>query len=361
MTSVTSVPETGPLRAPLTRLPSLTGLRWIAAFLVFGFHVGTLGLIAAGPWEKAAWDKLFGHGASGVSFFFVLSGVVLAWSARPGDTKRGFWQRRIAKIYPNHLVTFLIVLAIMFAWGDQISPGPTLANLFLVQTWTWVPGYQYSINSVSWSLCCELFFYLCLPFVLPLLRRFPTWLIYGGLAGVMLVILLMSNSLGIGWFPIEKHLVPEYRWWFTQMFPPVRSLEFFTGVLAGVLLTRRQWYGPGLWTSTAIFVVLYAACTFYIPGSFAMAVLTLGYLVLICGAAKRPERRASPWRWRWMVWLGEVSFAFYLVHVALIQNVLRLLDRNVGWAPLPALGVILLAIAGSLRSPGRCSSWSRSR
>jgi peptidoglycan/LPS O-acetylase OafA/YrhL len=43
--------------------------------------------------------------ATGVSFFFVLSGFVLTWSARPDDIATGFWRRRIARIYPVHLVT----------------------------------------------------------------------------------------------------------------------------------------------------------------------------------------------------------------------------------------------------------------
>ncbi|GGN21104.1 peptidoglycan/LPS O-acetylase OafA/YrhL [Actinoplanes campanulatus] len=38
-----------------------------------------------------------------------------------------------------------------------------------------------------------------------------------------------------------------------------------------------------------------------------------------------------------------------MVHVALVQNVLRLLERHgVGWDPLPALGVIAASVAGSL-------------
>jgi peptidoglycan/LPS O-acetylase OafA/YrhL len=358
MTSVTSVPATEPLRAPLTRLPSLTGLRWIAAFLVFGFHVGTLNLIEPDRWHRA-WDSVFGLGASGVSFFFVLSGFVLAWSARPGDTLLGFWRRRIAKIYPNHVAMFIIVMLVMLAWGDRITDlKPVLANLFLVQTWPWADGYAYTVNSVSWTLCCELFFYLCLPFVLPVVRRIPTGWLYGLLAALVLVILLINNPLsaiipGAGLdnvFPIHQFVPEHYRWWFDQLFPPVRSLEFWTGVLAGVLLTRRQWFGPGLWISTAIFVALYVACTLWIPGNYHVGVLTVAYAILIGGAAKTDLSGApSPWRWPVMVWLGEVSFAFYLVHVALIANVLRLLERNgEGWNPVPAAGVIILAASGSL-------------
>jgi peptidoglycan/LPS O-acetylase OafA/YrhL len=92
MTSLTTTP--GADRS-LSRLPSLTGLRWIAAMLVFGFHVGTMRIIVE-PEFKAVVDQLFTLGLSGVQFFFVLSGFVLVWSAREQDTKWAFWRRRLA-------------------------------------------------------------------------------------------------------------------------------------------------------------------------------------------------------------------------------------------------------------------------
>jgi peptidoglycan/LPS O-acetylase OafA/YrhL len=334
MTSVTSIAPTEPLRAPLSRLPSLTGLRWVAAFLVFGFHVGTLNLIQPRAAHRA-WDSVFGLGASGVSFFFILSGFVLVWSARPADTTRAFWQRRFAKIYPNHAVTWLAVVLVMLAWGDLIVPRFALANLLLLQTWTPAGGYAYSVNSVSWSLSCEAFFYLCLPFALPLVRRIPTKGLYAMILALPVTIYLVDG-------PIANLLPETYRWWFTQLFPPVRSLEFWLGVAAGVLTTRKQWYGPGLWASSLLFLGIYAANSLWIPGSYWLADMSIFFLLLIAGAAKTDLTGGfSPWRWPVLVWLGEVSFAFYLVHVGLMENVLRLLHRNGhGWSTVAAPFVI---------------------
>jgi peptidoglycan/LPS O-acetylase OafA/YrhL len=343
MTSVTSVAPTEPLRAPLSRLPSLTGLRWVAAFLVFGFHVGTLNLIQPHRAHRA-WDSVFGLGASGVSFFFILSGFVLVWSARPSDTKRAFWQRRIAKIYPNHVVTWLAVILLMIAWGDHISKRFSLVNLLLLQTWTPVGGYAYSVNSVSWSLSCEAFFYLCLPFALPLFRKIPTAGLYAIVIGLPLTIYVVGG-------PVTQHLLPEAdRWWFTQLFPPIRSFEFWIGVAAGVLTTRKKWYGPGLWISTLLFVGIYVADSVWIPGAYWLSDMSIFFVVLIAGAAKTDLAGGfSPWRWPVLVWLGEVSFAFYLVHVALMENVLRLLHRGGrGWSILHAPVVIAGFLAASI-------------
>src|SRR3954470_17084064 len=77
-------------------LPSLTGLRWVAALLVFAFHSAGYGVLTT------SWWHLTRFGFIGVSFFFVLSGVVLTWSSRPGQTSRQFYWRRFARIYPSH-------------------------------------------------------------------------------------------------------------------------------------------------------------------------------------------------------------------------------------------------------------------
>jgi peptidoglycan/LPS O-acetylase OafA/YrhL len=85
---------------PERTLPSLTGLRAVAAAAVFGRHVWSrLAHTALAPVA----DRVLRQGANGVSFFFVLSGFVLAWSFRPDDRARDWisqppsslcWRRR---------------------------------------------------------------------------------------------------------------------------------------------------------------------------------------------------------------------------------------------------------------------------
>ena len=57
----------------------------------------------------------------------------------------------------------------------------------------------------------------------------------------------------------------------------------------------------------------------------------------------------SPWRWRPLVWLGEISFAFYMVHVQFVQNVLRWRHRaGKGWPAHEAALVIPAFLAASV-------------
>ena len=74
------------------QLDSLTGIRAIAAFLVFWHHAnGLYGGISSGM--------------VGVSLFYILSGFVMAWVDRDGDTAGQFYRRRFARIYPAYAVS----------------------------------------------------------------------------------------------------------------------------------------------------------------------------------------------------------------------------------------------------------------
>lgn len=334
-----------PAAVRAVRLPSLTGLRWIAALLVFGFHVGTMRIVAE-PGFQAVVDGLFTLGLSGVEFFFILSGFVLVWSYRDGEPRRTFLRRRLAKIYPNHLVTFVAALAVAFWFADPVGLWAALGNLALVQAWNPTPGYFYSVNTVSWSLSCELAFYACLPFVLPALRRARTGLLWAVVIAAPLLILALWPG---------QQLVPEPdRWWFTQVFPVARSLEFWMGVAAAELLRRGRWRGPNLTVASLLFVATWVVAGQWIRAELWAALLAVAYLLVITAAADADVRgRRTPWRSRPMVWLGEVSFAFYLVHVLVMQTVLRLTGHwgeglRGWWGPLfvlGALGVNLLLAA----------------
>src|SRR5215213_1109215 len=118
------------------RLDSLTGLRFFAAFVVFAFHSLRYG-------EQSFGDALFLAGTTGVSFFFVVSGFVMSWTARSDDTARRFYRRRFARIYPAYVVAWMLSLGIMVAQGRSPS-WVDLVPLSLSQSW--VPS-----STVFWA------------------------------------------------------------------------------------------------------------------------------------------------------------------------------------------------------------------
>ncbi|MFE9201855.1 acyltransferase family protein [Micromonospora sp. NPDC007230] len=336
-----------PTVAQAVRLPSLTGLRWVAALLVFGFHAGTMRIVAE-PDYQAVVSWLFTLGLSGVEFFFILSGFVLVWSYRDGEPRRAFLRRRLAKIYPNHLVTFVAALLVAFWFADPVGLWAAMGNLALVQAWNPTPGHFYSVNTVSWSLSCELAFYLCLPFVLPYLRRSRT--------GLLRAVVVAAPLLILALWPGQLLVPEEDRWWFTQVFPVARSLEFWMGVAAAELMRRGRWRGPNLTVASLLFVATWVVAAQWVRAELWAALLAVAYLLVITAAADADVHgRRTPWRSRPMVWLGEVSFAFYLVHVLVMQAVLRLTGHwgdglRGGWGPLAVLGFLLgnLLLAAAL-------------
>ena len=166
-------PRRIPPSAPRALLPSLTGMRWAAALLVFLSHIKNFGYFGGTAGKLVDWA--FGRGSIGVSFFFILSGFVLAWSVRDGERAVTFWRNRIARVYPLHLVTAGIAVILAFTLIPALRPSgvpEALANVFLVSSWNF--EWWQALNPVSWTLTCEAFFYALFPVLYAALRRLGT-------------------------------------------------------------------------------------------------------------------------------------------------------------------------------------------
>jgi peptidoglycan/LPS O-acetylase OafA/YrhL len=310
-----------------SRLPSLTGLRFVAAFLVFCFHISISGLLGPSSTQHA-FARTAGAGAVGVSFFFVLSGFVLTWSARPGDTSRAFWRRRAAKIYPNYVVAFVVSVVGLYATGHAVGLLAGAANLGLVQAWWPDPDVYFGANSVSWSLACEAFFYALFPVLLPVLRRIRPqrlWASAAACAAAVFAVPVVATFL-----PAERH------YWFVYIFPPVRLLEFVLGILMALVVKSGRWPRIPVWSVAALLVAAYAVTPYFPPDAETSAVTLIPFGLLIPAVAVADiEGKRSVWRSRSVVWLGEISFAFYLIHQSVIVNLMRGLDAQ-GSAPAKA-------------------------
>src|SRR6266508_2403518 len=99
-------PPSAEPRKRLPRVESLTGLRWWAAFFVFCHHMTNLAPLPIRDFLK--------YGTSGVTFFFVLSGFVLTWSAQPGTKIRTFYRRRFARIFPLYFLTLVAAFFVFY-------------------------------------------------------------------------------------------------------------------------------------------------------------------------------------------------------------------------------------------------------
>jgi peptidoglycan/LPS O-acetylase OafA/YrhL len=149
------------------KLPSITGSRFWAAFLVFLFHSSLPSDLApfADPTIQHIYTVMVSKaGWLGVSYFFILSGFIMVWSAKDSDTVGDFYLRRFAKIYPTHCLTWAIAFIIGAISIYQYKLWSS--NLLLLNTWFDDVRYFFVGNRPSWSLCIEAMFYLSFPFLL---------------------------------------------------------------------------------------------------------------------------------------------------------------------------------------------------
>src|ERR1700686_4436331 len=103
-------PESNPPHAR-NPLRALTGLRFVNAFWVVLFHF--FHPVYLGFAIPASADGILASGSCGVGLFFALSGFVLSYvygDIDPADpvAKRNFWAARFARIYPIHIVGFVL-------------------------------------------------------------------------------------------------------------------------------------------------------------------------------------------------------------------------------------------------------------
>uniref|UniRef100_A0AAU3GQT5 Acyltransferase n=1 Tax=Streptomyces sp. NBC_01401 TaxID=2903854 RepID=A0AAU3GQT5_9ACTN len=307
-----------------SRLSSLTGLRFIAAFLVLLSHAGGFPLSGSTATGKEAAPYIFDLGNKGVSFFFILSGFVLTWVARPGDTRMRFWRRRLVKVFPNHLVVLAATVALMVYAGIAVTASNTVPSLFLVQTW--IPDVNViqgpGMNTPSWSLACELLFYLAFPWLLLLVRRIRPERLWRWAGIVTLAIIAVPLAAQL--LPAEPLMqfdpISWWQYWFVYYFPGTRLLEFVLGMVVARIVLDNRWIRLRLGGALLIAAGAFVAAAF-LPGEYGRVAPTALPLALVIAAAATADvqGRSTALSGRVMVWLGEVSYAFYIVHFLVVS------------------------------------------
>ncbi|WP_412474756.1 acyltransferase family protein [Rhizobium sp. WW22] len=297
------------------RLDALTSLRFFAAGAVVIFH----GKAIFGMPSFLANLSL----TQAVSFFFVLSGFILAYGQKSLETPEEifrFYVGRVARIWPAHVVSALVAIIIILHQGAAISPFAAAMNLLLLQSWVPDPGVFFSLNGVSWSLSDEIFFYILFPFIV-LAARTQTlkWLLGSAIATALMIGAVSFAS---------DHML---RLWGASISPLTRLSEFVLGIAASQVFGRVRGVALGQLNATIleiaalISVILAMRLGNYdlllrvgIPdaqalwfantgGGFAFA-FAITVLALQQGAISRLLQA------RVLVYLGEISFALYLTH-----------------------------------------------
>ncbi|OBI50877.1 acyltransferase [Mycobacterium kyorinense] len=317
------------------RVASLTGIRAVAALLVVGTHAA----YTTGKYVHGYFGLVGSRMEIGVPIFFVLSGFLLfrpwvqsAVTGAPAPSVSRYAWHRVRRIMPAYIVAVLAAYLVYQFRTAGPNPGHTWLGLFrnltLTQIYTgnYLMSYLHQGLTQMWSLAVEVAFYAVLPLLAYLLlvvickRRWQPVRLLVALAALALItpawlaFVHAATSVPNG----ARLWLPSYLAWFiggmvlavlqamgarcyAVVAIPLAVISYFivSTPIAGAPTTSPQ----GL-TEALVKAGFYAAIA-----TLAVAPLALGdrgwYSALL---ASRP-----------MVWLGEISYEIFLIHLVTME------------------------------------------
>ncbi len=322
------------------RLDSIDALRGIAALMVAGYHIwGHYGVypfpsIGVVPWTHKASLLSFAvsplrWGYLGVGLFLVLSGfcIHLPFARKKQEFGeysfewRNFYLRRLWRLYPAYAVsvvgTFFLLL-ITSHGTDLIGTAPTVGDLFahLTLLHGYFDRYFYGIVHVYWSLALEFQLYLAYPLFLYAFRKI-------GLTKSVLSLSLFSilwRYVVLTNFHYQLISVAATGPYAPMGFLFARMPEWLFGAwLAEWFVSGRNRRSSRLSLSGFAAIVLFAGILTTLDErlwSLTDLAFGLGFAFLIAAAiVPRKAEKAAKMPYRWLVWIGTISYSLYLFHM----------------------------------------------
>jgi peptidoglycan/LPS O-acetylase OafA/YrhL len=343
------------------RVPSLTGVRAVAALLVVATHAA----YTTGKYTHGFVGLVYSRMEIGVPIFFVLSGYLLfgpwvnaAAAGAPAPSIKRYAWHRVRRIMPAYVVTVLAAYLIYHFRDGGPNPGHTWWGLFrnLTLTQIYTDNYAFALLhqglTQMWSLAVEVAFYVALPALAYLLlvmlcrRQWRPWLLLAGL-GVL-------AALSLGWMVLvhttdtlpdgAKLWLPGYLVWF----------------LGGMLLAVLSAMGVRVYGFLAVplaVICFVIACTPIAgepqtsPTGLAQALTKMVFYAAIATLLIAPLALGDTgWYSRLlaskpMVWLGEISYEIFLVHLVLMEVAMtEVLHWRVYTGSMPGLFLTTMAL-----------------
>jgi peptidoglycan/LPS O-acetylase OafA/YrhL len=320
------------------RVASLTGIRAVAAILVLATHAA----YTTGRYTHGYVGLVYSRMEIGVPIFFVLSGFLLfrpwvkaaAAGGRPPSVSRYAWHR-VRRIMPAYVVTVLAAYLLYHFRMAGPNPGHTWIGLFrnlsLTQIYTdhYLYSYLHQGLTQTWSLAVEVAFYVALPlfaYVLLVLlcrRQWRPRLLMAGLVALGAVTPLWL------WLVHTTDVLPDgARLWL---------LSYLVWFVGGMMLAALQVIGVRAYALACIPLAL--ASYFVVatpiggepttsPAELREALVKAGFYAVIATMAVAPlalgDRGwyARAMASRPMVWLGEISYEIFLIHLVTMELVM---------------------------------------
>lgn len=319
-------------RQPVNVIPAFTGLRAVAAYLVFLHHynpapVGTFA------------NRLFHQGYIGVSVFFVLSGFLIhyryasAFLEQTNGVWRPYLQNRFARIFPLYALLLLVTAGVEQLMGQPMRLPVLMLNLTLLKGFS--KTYMFSGIAQSWSLTVELCFYFVAPFLFAGLKRWGALPLTAMLVGFGILTWATINLL-LGNTDVEQGAEKWVPFLLFYTFSG-RSFEFVAGMW---LASRwRQNRLPHVTYATETGLLVMGGCILWqssvtrfttnstlLNASEAIVynfVLPTGICLFLLGLLDANAAIRQVFSCSFMQALGRSSYAFYLLHIGVVARAMQ--------------------------------------
>lgn len=328
-------------RAQPNYIPALTGVRAMAAYLVFISHFAYI------------FDESFPHIVQrflgefhiGVSIFFVLSGFLITfryYQNFDGLSKLWFMQylkNRVARIYPMYFLLTVAAFIYYFIIKDEtITKGYEHPIALMLMNVTFVRGFFYQFWDTGiaqgWSLTVEECFYFSAPVIFLIAKRFGKFYIQPvvlTLTGILLYFIFSH----VNWHGFFGNFT------FVMLFTFLgRCFEFFVGIQLARYVLKKSFTRTNKVNYTYTGFLLIFVCVFVmalqpIPKGWAAGVespvgiivnnyfLCIAVALFFYGILTETTLFKKFLALPFIELLGKSSYIFYLIHLGWIYNLMH--------------------------------------
>lgn len=272
----------------------------VVMFHVFGIFTPNI--------HPATMDILF-LGPKGVIVFFVLSAFTIALSLDGRSSDWGSYAiKRFFRIAPAYYLMLVIVL-----FGRESSfaakfdtPFELPSFIFHLSFLNWI-NYRHANNAlgVEWTLSIEALFYTLLPVLI--------WISRTKLG----VVTLILGSAGVHLLTPVPPITEPWQW---------SPLPYAICFAAGVI-TYKYWNSVSQWSAfkSGLFLIVALFAAIIIRPAFSFPMTIFWWTAVTCAMIFSGKSVISEYIFanRIALWFGERSYSLYLVHLPLLEMIIR--------------------------------------
>ena len=291
-------------------------LRFILVLKIVAFHFA--------PRDFVMTHKWISHNTASVTYFFVLSGFLLALSSFKSTTfdSLNFVSKRLSRLMPLYYMALLLVIPFAMVGSTPLA---LFLDVFFLQSW--VPSYAIKLNGPAWFMSCLINFIVFFPVIFHYIRRneiTPQKFLIGALILWAISQLILTTLLNQRLFSIDTRSIGSIGHDLIYFFPLSHFSSFVLGVALGYILFSVPQLRLRKLTSLFFFVT---ACIIFGDVQFNWSGINLFnlkkadgfyapmYGLLIVSIALLHEDFRKPLDNRVIRYLGDISFPVYLFQV----------------------------------------------